>query len=468
MGATDAAETGEAPGSSFWKLVLGSVGVVYGDIGTSPLYALREALGAAGRDGLTESEVKGIVSLLIWTLVLIVTFKYVVLILRADNRGEGGTLSLLALAQRALGRRTPLLFALGIAGAALFYGDAAITPAISVLSAVEGLELVEPALAHYVIPATVAILFALFWVQSGGTARVSVLFGPVTLVWFLVMAGLGIRHAGDRPDIFAAFDPALALRFLADPRAGLAAGDGVGVPGGDRRRGALRRHGPFRPRPDPDGLARPGVPGAGAQLPRPGQPGAGPARGRRQPVLPDGPGLGPLAAGAARHLRHRDRQPGGDLGRLLADPASDPARPAASARDPAHLRFPGRPDLHAAGQLDPARRGAGPGFPVRLLERAGQRLRHRRHRHHGHHLAARLRGPAPGLALAAARRRGGHGPAAAGRNRVPGRQPREVRRRRLRAAPDRRRGGAPDGHLGPRHRASPRPRPASAASRWNR
>ena len=139
----------------FWKLALGSVGVVYGDIGTSPLYALREALHQAARDGiLGESEVIGIVSLLLWTLILIVTLKYVVLMLRADNRGEGGTLSLLALAQRAVGRRTPLLLGLGIAGAALFYGDAAITPAISVLSAVEGLKLVTPVLDPYVLPIT--------------------------------------------------------------------------------------------------------------------------------------------------------------------------------------------------------------------------------------------------------------------------------------------------------------------------
>ena len=214
MTAPAAVETSDKHAAAFWKLVLGSVGVVYGDIGTSPLYALREALGAAGRDGLAESEVIGIVSLLIWTLILIVTLKYVVLILRADNRGEGGTLSLLALAQQAIGRRTRLLFLFGVTGAALFYGDAAITPAISVLSAVEGLELVAPHFEAYVLPITVAIIVALFWVQSSGTARVSALFGPVTLLWFLVMAGLGIAHAGDRPGIFHAFNPAEAVGFL--------------------------------------------------------------------------------------------------------------------------------------------------------------------------------------------------------------------------------------------------------------
>ncbi len=207
-------EDGHSHRAPFWTLVLGSVGVVYGDIGTSPLYAMREALHSAGRDGLVEEEVIGICSLLIWTLIVIVTLKYVVLILRADNRGEGGTLSLLALAQRSIGRRTSILFVLGVAGAALFYGDAAITPAISVLSALEGLELIAPHFQSYILPVTVAILVGLFWIQSGGTARVSVMFGPITVVWFVVMAALGIAHAGDRPLIFRALNPWEAIDFL--------------------------------------------------------------------------------------------------------------------------------------------------------------------------------------------------------------------------------------------------------------
>ena len=206
----------DAHHAGFWKLVLGSVGVVYGDIGTSPLYALREALHGASADGLAEREVIGIVSLLLWTLMLIVTLKYVVLILRADNNGEGGTLSLLALAQRATGKRTTLLFVLGVAGAALFYGDAAITPAISVLSAVEGLSLVTPAFEPFVLPIASAILVALFWVQSHGTARVSALFGPITLVWFLTLAGLGVLHVDDRPVILTALSPFAAIGFLVE------------------------------------------------------------------------------------------------------------------------------------------------------------------------------------------------------------------------------------------------------------
>ncbi|HET9069337.1 MAG TPA: potassium transporter Kup [Amaricoccus sp.] len=204
-----------AHSSGFWKLALGSVGVVYGDIGTSPLYAMREALHAAGRDGLIEEEVIGITSMLLWALILIVTFKYIGLILRADNRGEGGTLSLLALAQRSVGRRTPVLLALGVLGAALFYGDAAITPAISVLSALEGLELVAPHFDAWIIPVTVGIIVALFWVQSGGTARVGAFFGPIMLVWFIVIGLLGLMHAGDRLAVFHALNPLHAAGFVA-------------------------------------------------------------------------------------------------------------------------------------------------------------------------------------------------------------------------------------------------------------
>ncbi len=204
----------DSASNRYWKMVLGSVGVVYGDIGTSPLYALREALHGAAKDGLAESEVIGIVSLILWTLILIVSLKYVALILRADNRGEGGTLSLLALAQRAVGRRTPLLLMLGVGGTALFYGDAIITPAISVLSAVEGLELIQPGFEPYVLPITVTIIGGLFWVQSVGTARVADFFGPITLVWFVVMGILGLTHIGDYPRILLAFNPGMAVGFF--------------------------------------------------------------------------------------------------------------------------------------------------------------------------------------------------------------------------------------------------------------
>ncbi|MHB2166482.1 potassium transporter Kup [Alsobacter sp. R-9] len=203
--------------AGFWTLTLGSIGVVYGDIGTSPLYAFREALSAAGtaHQGVQRADVIGVLSLILWALIVIVTIKYVFFLLRADNDGEGGTLSLLALAQRALGRPSAAVFFLGAAGAALFYGDALITPAISVLSAVEGLKLATSSFEPYILPISVAIILGLFLVQSRGTARVAVWFGPITLVWFAAMAAGGILHIADDPGVIAAFDPRHALAFLA-------------------------------------------------------------------------------------------------------------------------------------------------------------------------------------------------------------------------------------------------------------
>ncbi len=195
-------------------LALGSVGVVYGDIGTSPLYALREGLAAATRGSPAQAgDVLGIVSLLLWLLILIATFKYVVLILRADNRGEGGTLSLLALGQRALGQKRALLI-LGVVGTSLFFGDAIITPAISVLSAVEGVTLIVPSFGPYVIPVTIGILICLFAAQRRGTEGISRLFGPIMLAWFALMALMGLRHIADDPHIFAAFSPVPGIQFL--------------------------------------------------------------------------------------------------------------------------------------------------------------------------------------------------------------------------------------------------------------
>jgi len=201
---------------TLFLLALGSVGVVYGDIGTSPLYAFREALRPVAGDGLARAEVVGLVSLMIWTLTIIVTVKYVLFLLRADNHGEGGTLSLLALLAKTAGKRTAVLFFLAAAGAALFIGDAMITPALSVLSAVEGLKLVTPALADYVVPISVVILVMLFAVQSLGTAAVSKFFGPITAVWFLVMGLGGVDHISDDLGIFSAFNPWHAVLFMAN------------------------------------------------------------------------------------------------------------------------------------------------------------------------------------------------------------------------------------------------------------
>jgi KUP system potassium uptake protein len=205
------------PSTSLRKLAaltLGSVGVVYGDIGTSPLYAFREALRPVAGDGISRFEVISIISLMLWTLMIIVTFKYVLFLLRADNNGEGGTLSLLALLMKKAGGHGKLLFIMGIAGAALFMGDAMITPALSVLSAVEGLKLVAPDLGAFVLPISVGILVVLFAAQSRGTEAVSSLFGPITLVWFLVLGAVGIYHISDDFGILNAFNPWFAGSFV--------------------------------------------------------------------------------------------------------------------------------------------------------------------------------------------------------------------------------------------------------------
>src|SRR5438270_367559 len=176
---------GEAHSTAGFKaLLLGSVGVVYGDIGTSPLYALREAVVAASGSaaGVTPQAVLGVISLILWALIVVVTLKYVVILLRADNHGEGGTLALMALAQRGVAKGAGAIVLLGIISGALFYGDAVITPALSVLSAVEGIKLVTAAFDSYVVPLTIIILVLLFAVQSRGTAKVAAFFGPIMLI----------------------------------------------------------------------------------------------------------------------------------------------------------------------------------------------------------------------------------------------------------------------------------------------
>jgi KUP system potassium uptake protein len=209
-------ETGESSHDAhFWTLVVGSIGVVYGDIGTSPLYAFREAVHAAsGGSPANADAVFGVLSLIFWALILIVTLKYVLVLLRADNKGEGGTFALMALGQSVAKRSSPLLLALGIAGASFFYGDAVITPAISVLSAVEGLKLVSPVFEQWVMPIALLIIVGLFAVQSHGTARVATFFGPLTMVWFLAVAAGGALHIADNPGVIAALNPWHGVRFM--------------------------------------------------------------------------------------------------------------------------------------------------------------------------------------------------------------------------------------------------------------
>ena len=198
-------------------LTLGALGVVYGDIGTSPLYTVKEIFAPATGVALNAHNLIGAVSVIFWALMLVVTLKYVILILRADNRGEGGGLALTALAAHAVRSRPALrnaLLLLGVFGATLFYGDSVITPAISVLGAMEGLQLVTPALAPYVIPITVVIVVGLFAVQRFGTGLVGKLFGPIIVLWFVTLGAIGVVHIVEQPAILSALNPVHAWTFL--------------------------------------------------------------------------------------------------------------------------------------------------------------------------------------------------------------------------------------------------------------
>ena len=204
--------------SSLPALTLGAIGVVYGDIGTSVLYSLKEVFGS-GHVPFTHDNVYGVLSILFWTLTLIVSLKYVVLVLRADNNGEGGLIAMLALASQAVKdkpRLRSVLMLIGIFGTCLFYGDGVITPSISVLSAVEGLEVVSPAFKSWVIPLTLVVLFLLFLLQKRGTAGIGKFFGPIMVVWFLTIAALGLWNIVDHPRVLLALNPYYALRFIVD------------------------------------------------------------------------------------------------------------------------------------------------------------------------------------------------------------------------------------------------------------
>jgi KUP system potassium uptake protein len=205
-----------------WFLALTALGVVFGDIGTSPLYAFQVALTGVGHSPPTQADVLGIVSLILWALTVMVSLKYVVFVLRADNDGEGGILALLSLVaadQVANGARLPVLVLLGVIGASLLYGDGVITPAISVLSAMEGLKLVAPGFEHFVVPATIAVLIGLFVIQRYGTGSIGKLFGPIMVIWFVVIGGLGVANIWMAPAILSAVSPTEAVSFLiADPK----------------------------------------------------------------------------------------------------------------------------------------------------------------------------------------------------------------------------------------------------------
>ena len=193
-------------------LALGALGVVYGDIGTSPLYTIKTAVDWAG-GSIAPEEALGILSLIVWTLVIVTSIKYVAVIMRADNNGEGGILALMSLLGDKHGRR-PFVYAIGMLGAALLFGDGAITPAISVLSALEGLKTPAPAIEPYIVPLSVVVLIILFGFQSRGTASISRLFGPIMTLWFLTIGGLGLSSIWRHPDVLWALDPRVGLIYL--------------------------------------------------------------------------------------------------------------------------------------------------------------------------------------------------------------------------------------------------------------
>ncbi len=244
--------------ASLTAMSVAAMGVVYGDIGTSPLYTMKEVFSSGHHPvPVTPDNVLGILSLVFWALTITVSLKYVMFITRADNKGEGGIMALTSLALRVQQldpRRLWLLSALGIFGAALFYGDAAITPALSVLSAVEGLEVATPAFKPYVVPIAIGILVGLFMFQRQGTASVAALFGPVMLFWFATLAAIGVWNVDQAPDRVRRHQPLVCAAFLLDQwHARLSRARRRGA-GDYRRRSAIRRHGALRPPADHAGL----------------------------------------------------------------------------------------------------------------------------------------------------------------------------------------------------------------------
>jgi len=216
MSAPDS-QNNDSHSNKLLTLALGAVGVVFGDIGTSPLYALKEAFNGPHGADINPGNILGVLSLMLWALILVVSLKYVIFIMRADNKGEGGIMALIALTQRVFrenSRRKWLLLTLGLFGAALFYGDGMITPAISVLSAVEGLEIAAPALHAYIIPISLSVLVALFLIQRHGTGSVGNLFGPVMILWFVVLGLLGLLSIAQTPAVLAAFNPGHGLAYF--------------------------------------------------------------------------------------------------------------------------------------------------------------------------------------------------------------------------------------------------------------
>ena len=370
-------------GEAHQNLVLGALGVVFGDIGTSPLYTLQICMGET--KDVTLHGIMGILSLIVWSLIAVVTLKYVVVVMRADNRGEGGILALTALAMRGVssrGKLAALVLAAGMAGAALFYGDGVITPAISVLSAVEGLKVIAPGLEPYVVPLTILLLVGLFAVQKRGTASVGRYFGPITAA--VVCRRLPPRvpiSSALNPETLGALNPAWGFELLyRHPLKGFVLLGAVvlAVTGAEALYADM---GHFGRRADQPRLAISRLPRAAAELFRPGRPSAfRPCRGR-QPVLPSLPHLGADPDGGPGIGGDDHRLAGGDIRRVFHDqPGGAAGLPAAHA-DPAHLGAGTRPDLRTQDQHAAALRRRRAGARLPLFGQPWLCLRYRCHRH---------------------------------------------------------------------------------------
>ena len=338
--------TREAPRS----LAMTAVGIVFGDIGTSPLYAFSVALSATGQALPVAADVLGIVSLIFWALILMVSLKYVVLILRADNEGEGGILALLSLVagdRVAWSARIPFLVILGVIGAALLYGDGVITPAISVLSAMEGLKLIAPEFEQFTVPVTIMILIGLFLIQRRGTQSIGKLFGPVMLVWFIVIGLLGAANIWAAPDVLKAVNPAEAGRFLAaHPIIAFVVIGGVFLvlTGGEALYADMGHVGARAIRLAWFGLV---LPALLLMLLRPGRADALQSQGRRESILSFSTAMGAYPDGGACRDGDRHRVAGADLRSFFADPAGNTTRTVPPRPDCADLKRGSRPNLCA-------------------------------------------------------------------------------------------------------------------------
>ena len=387
----------------------------------------------------TLANVLGVLSLIIYSLLIVISVKYIAIVMRADNHGEGGILALTALLPQLPGGgpKWPTLLLLGIFGAALLYGDGMITPAITVLGAVEGLKLATPLFEPYVVPVTVGILIGVFAIQSHGTDRVGKLFGPVMVVWFLVIASLGIMWLVRAPVVLTAIDPRHAVAFFQEHRLhGFAVLGAVFlvVTGGEALYADMGHFGKRPIRVAWFGLVLPALLlnyfGQGALLDHEPE-------GDRAAVLPAGAVMGAVSARRTGDRRGDHRVAGADLRRVLADAPGDSARLLPAPGHRAHLVAGDRPGLRAAGQLGADDLHHPDRDRLRVVDGAGRRLRHRRHAHDGDHGRPALRRRDGALALAARRGRAGHGSLSRHRSRVLRRERAEDRARRLAAARDR-------------------------------